>query len=68
MTLENLSSKSCDPLTLVPFMSCRVRLTLGRPSSPILVDKTVSPVSKDAPVEIDQVSSQCGRYCFSLWT
>ena len=41
------------------------RLTLGRPSSPILVDKTVSPVSKDAPVDLDQVSTQCGHYCFS---
>lgn len=33
------------------------RLTLGRPSSPILQDKIASPVLKDAPVEIDQVSS-----------
>ena len=32
------------------------RLTLGRPSSPILIDKTVSPVVKDAPVDISQVS------------
>ena len=32
------------------------RLTLGRPSSPILIDKTVSPVVKDTPVDIGQVS------------
>ena len=62
MTPERVSSEQhFNMVCLFHYCMCVVvhRLTLGRPSSPILLDKTTSPVVKDAPVDIGQVSIVC---------
>ena len=59
MIPENASSEPAGSIVcLFHYCTCVVvcRLTLGRPSSPILLDKMSSPVVKDAPVDIGQVS------------
>ena len=59
MTPEKVSSELAGCMVcLFHYCTCVVvyRLTLGRPSSPILLDKMSSPVVKDAPVDIGQVS------------